>query len=212
MLLGVCLMLGALGLLAYNRWDDIRAGQDAEDTLNALKEAMEASENGDGTADKTDEDETDETDETDTESENVHGSEMDTIEIDGYEYIGTLSIPDISLELPVMAEWSYKGLKKAPGLYSGSVWTDDMVICGHNYQRHFGNLKYLEEGAAVVFTDVSGNVFNYRVAEVGILKPTAVDEMLDRETEDWDLTLFTCTVGGRTRVTVRCMRTDESES
>ena len=33
------------------------------------------------------------------------------------------------------------------------------------------------------------------------LMPTAVEEM---ESGDWDLTLFTCTVGGRTRVAVRC--------
>ena len=32
--------------------------------------------------------------------------------------------------------------------------------------------------------------------------PTSVQEMTDG---DWDLTLFTCTVGGKSRVTVRCV-------
>ena len=36
-------------------------------------------------------------------------SEMDTVTINGYEYIGYINIPDLSLYLPVMSEWSYDG-------------------------------------------------------------------------------------------------------
>ena len=54
-----------------------------------------------------------------------------------------------------------------------------------------------------MFTDVDGNVYNYEVAELETLQPAAVDEMKSGE---WDLTLFTCTIGGQTRVTVRCDR------
>ncbi len=53
---------------------------------------------------------------------------------------------------------------------------------------------------------MDGNVFSYEVALLEILQPTDVDEM---EGGDWDLTLFTCTVGGKSRVTARCERTDE---
>ncbi|MCD8119184.1 MAG: sortase [Lachnospiraceae bacterium] len=87
--------------------------------------------------------------------------------------------------------------------------SDDLIICGHNYDRHFGKLKNLEPGDEITFTDVLGNVFSYEVSETVILKPTAVEEMADQESGDWDLTLFTCTLGGRTRVTVRCMRVEE---
>lgn len=51
------------------------------------------------------------------------------------------------------------------------------------------------------FTAVSGDVYEYEVEKVETLNPYAVDEMLSG---DWDLTLFTCTYGGRKRVTVRC--------
>lgn len=53
----------------------------------------------------------------------------------------------------------------------------------------------------VTFTDVDENVFLYSVAEIQILQPGDVEEMLSG---GWALTLFTCTLGGRTRVTVRC--------
>ena len=186
--LGILLLIAAMLLLAYNRWDNRRAGQVAAVIRDALEEAEE---------------------EEQTFDEGSSGDgEMDTIEVDGYEYIGTLSIPGFGLELPVMAEWSYPGLKVAPGCYTGSVRTDDLIICGHNYDRHFGNLKNLEAGDAVTFTDVQGNVFEYQVKEIIILAPTDVEEMLDGSADEWDLTMFTCTIGGQTRVTVRCVRTE----
>ena len=32
-----------------------------------------------------------------------------------------------------------------------------------------------------------------------------------KDPDDWDLTLFTCTIGGATRVTVRCVMTGSKE-
>ena len=61
------------------------------------------------------------------------------------------------------------------------------------------------ERASVVamFTDIDGNIFRYAVVEKEVLKDTAIKEMTAGE---WDLTLFTCTVGGASRMTVRCER------
>lgn len=44
-------------------------------------------------------------------------------------------------------------------------------------------------------------MFTYCVAEEEILQPAQTEQMVSG---DWDLTLFTCTVGGRSRVTIRC--------
>ena len=87
----------------------------------------------------------------------------------------------------------------------GSAYTDDLIIAAHNYTRHFGNLKNLEPGDRIIFTDVDGNVFSYEVILRETLMPTAIEEM---ESGDWDLTLFTCTIGGAYRVTVRCQRAE----
>ncbi len=204
MALGALLLVAAVGLLAYNQWDDWRAGRSVADIQDALEAAVEEAEAaatpapyiGSAYAAADSEDEAQDT-------------EMATVEVDGYEYIGTLSIPSYGLQLPVMAQWSYAGLKIAPGRYSGSVWTDDLIICGHNYDRHFGNLKNLEPGDIITFTDVEGNIFDYQVEEIITLQPTVVEEKACREYGEWDLTLFTCTIGGQTRVTVRCSRTSE---
>lgn len=126
--------------------------------------------------------------------------DMPEISVEENSYIGVLRIPSLALELPIISEWSYESLKTAPCRYSGSAYQDDLVICGHDYTSHFGRLKYLEAGDTAVFTDMDGNVFTYELAETEILQPTDTDEM---ESGGWSLTLFTCTIGGQSRLTLR---------
>lgn len=122
-------------------------------------------------------------------------------EIDGKDYVGTVSIPALSITLPVMAEWSYENFKISPCVYEGTPYKNNFIICAHNYRKHFGSLKNLQQGDKVTFRDMDGNVFSYEVMYTEILDNNAVEEMSAGE---WDLTLFTCTYGGATRVTVRC--------
>ena len=77
------------------------------------------------------------------------------------------------------------------------------VLMAHNYDRHFGRLAELTEDDPVVFTDMDGIVTTYEVVGQDILSPYAVEEMTSG---DFDLTLFTCTYGGQSRVTVYCDR------
>ena len=128
------------------------------------------------------------------------------ITIDGIDYIGKISIPSIDIELPVTSEWSYDNLADAACRYDGSIYLNNMIIAGHNYASFFKNLKKVSVQDEIVFTDVEGNTFYYHVIETEILKPVNVEEM---KSGDWDLTLFTCTVGGRARLAVRCERVNE---
>ena len=121
--------------------------------------------------------------------------------IDGNAYIGKLELPELGIKLPVMSDWSYPKLKKAPCRYQGSAYTGDLIIAGHNYKRHFNGLKRMKTGSRVIFTDEAGNVFRYSVAKIERLDGYAVEQM---EAGDWDLTLFTCTAGGSVRLTLRC--------
>lgn len=132
--------------------------------------------------------------------------EMPVIEIDGEYYIGFLEVPDLNLSLPVMAgEWSEPKLKIAPCIYAGSVYLDNMVIAGHNYRSHFSGLKRLEEGSEIHFRDTEGNIFSYTLAWTEVIEEYDVHKMTSK-TEEWDLTLFTCTYGGNERYTLRCVR------
>lgn len=129
--------------------------------------------------------------------------EMPVEEIEGNGYIGLLEIPALGLSLPVMSEWSYPNLKLAPCRYSGSAYTGNFTIAGHNYSTHFGPIGGLNAGDSITFTDMQGNRFFYEVQVVETLEATAVADMVS---EEWDLTLFTCDLSGESRVTVRCLQ------
>lgn len=128
---------------------------------------------------------------------------MTEIVIDGYGYIGCLSIPVLGLELPVMADWDDTRLSIAPCCYAGSIAGDDLVVMAHNYPGQFGRLSELTVGDCVIFTDADGIVRQYRVAETVVLAPRDVEEMASGE---FALTLFTCTYGGQNRIAVHCDR------
>ena len=133
------------------------------------------------------------------------GEALPALQVDGHDCIGCLSIPALGLELPVLADWDDRLLKIAPCRYYGTAQGEDLVIMAHNYERHFGRLDELAEGAEVLFADAQGNVTRYEVTARNLLPAAAVEEMTAGE---YDLTLFTCNYSGRARVTVYCDRAE----
>jgi sortase A len=198
---GVLLLVASALLWGYNLWENHRAGETAAAVLSQLPASQETEAGDAATLSATPAD-------TVPAAEDLPlyvthpDMEMPTVEIDGNSYIGRLDIPALELSLPVMSEWSYPNLKLAPCRYEGSAYQNDLIIAAHNFKRHFGTLRNLSYGDSVTFTDAEGNVFHYEVAEIEQLEPTAIEEMKDG---GWALTLFTCTVGGSYRVTIRCV-------
>lgn len=202
MILGAVLIGVALSLFLYNEWDSARAEERAEQVLEQMQKQTEDDENVSG-------EQTERTKQKNTLADTDDVWEK-IISIDGNDYIGWLSIPSISLELPVMAQWSEEGLKTAPGRYAGSLAEDNLVIAGHNYRRHFSPIKWLDPGTEVLFTDAEERVRYYEIEETEELLPDQVDAMITKTEKDtWNLTLFTCTTSGQARCAVRCRRIDK---
>lgn len=193
---GLLLFAAALALSVYNLWDGYRAEQSREKLLEEYRDKNQNIS-----------DEGEQAEESDGQipdyqlNPEMEMPEVMLEELDGAACIGVLEIPEIDLKLPVLSEWSYPLLKKAPCRYSGSAYLDNLVIAAHNYRTHFGKLKELENGDEVIFTDAAGNRFEYKVAVVEALTPQSVEDMTSGE---WALSLFTCTLDGKNRVTVRC--------
>ena len=188
---GTIFIAASIGLSVYNSIEDRNAGKKSESVLPLLAEEADASEFKNVPIYQIYEDE-----------------DMPAVEIDGIKYIGILEIPKLDIELPIINELDYSELKNAPCRYSGSVYSDNLIIAGHNYKSHFGRLKELQTGDSVIFTDADGNRFTYAVETSEELAADAVDEMLDEKT-GWDLTLFTCTTDGSMRKTIRCVKDNE---
>ena len=180
MTLGLVLVALAGSLFAYNCVADKRAGEAAQRTVENVRKSIEATEFI-----------------TDSDGEKK-------IVIDGNKYIGTVSFPSLGIELPVLSDWSKQNLKISPCRYSGSILEGSLIICGHNYQNHFGKLKYAKNGDIVVITDATGTDYRYRVSSVSLVSGDDVDEM--KNNDGWDMTVFTCDYSGRNRIALRCVR------
>lgn len=194
---GLLLIAAAAALSAYNVWEADQAGESSEATLEALDQRIPVLEELNLPEELI--------------PDHILNPKMDmpTQEVDGHKYIGRIDIPILDISLPVMDSWSYENLKTAPCRYKGSAYLNNMILAAHNYTKHFGPIRRLLPGDEVIFTDVDGNIFYYSVAELEQLEGTDVDEM---EAGEWDLTLFTCTLGGQYRITVRCVRNEEAST
>lgn len=178
--LGFLCLFSAVGLIVYNHMEEKSAEASSAAMLQDVQEVTKA--HGEAPAVE-------------------YPEEMPTVDVDGNPCVGILSIPVLELELPVLTDWSYAKLKIAPCHYFGSCYEENFVIAAHNYQSHFGRLSEMQPGDLILFTDVSGNVFCYEVVLLETLLPEATKEMI---TSGFDLSLYTCTTGGGSRVTVRC--------
>ena len=199
---GLLLIAAALFLASYNLYDELRAEQSARQAVTQLDAYLPAEAAPEAPSDSAGDQEPLVSDERTVIPDYVlsPNMEMPVETINGIDFIGVLRIPALELELPIISEWNYPNLKTAPCRYSGSAYLNNLIICGRNYTSHFGTLKNLWEGDIATFTDMDGNVFTYKMVERETLLPTSIDAM---ESGEWDLTLFTCTVGGQSRVTIR---------
>lgn len=191
-LIGCCCLIAAAALGVYNHWEANRAASSSDELVTNLAAILENAEpvqtrEPDENLQQLEEEEEDE--------------EFLTVMVDGHEICGVLSIPDLEIELAIIYEWSYPSLNVSACRYSGTPQTQ-MILLAHNYDRHFGGLSELEPKDEVIFTDISGKEHRYQVTGTETWATNQLDEIISGES--WDLTLFTCTYGGASRVVVRC--------
>ena len=188
LVLGLVLVLSAAGLTVYNLHTQQKAGKSATEAMAELSDCV-------------------------TEYAAQQPEEavpdyvlnpkipMPTVSINGIDYIGYLSVPVLGLDLPVVSTTTDYYLRVAPCRFSGSAYTEDLVLGAHNYATHFGRLKELNYGDELTFTDIDGNLFRYVVESVETLQPHEAEYLKESE---YPLSLYTCTIGGQTRLTIRC--------
>lgn len=199
--LGVVLLSAALLLLLYNEEENRQAGEAAEEGLAAVQEQIARASSIPRKTDTPAPKEAGESDAPGTPTpEPTFIPDMPEVRVDGQLYIGYVSIPEMGVELPIISDWDYNKLTRAPCRQFGSLYTDDLVIAGHNYERHFGGLKDLTIGAACTFTDMNGYAVEFALEKREIINPDEDDATERVADSGYDLVLYTCTKGGQTRV------------
>ena len=184
--LGLLLILIALGICIYNVVTDYLAGKYSKEALTELENTLDIPK--DDTINSND-------------YLNNPAEEMPISKVNGKNYIGIISIPSINIELPVLNEYTDKNLNIAPVLLKGSIYKRNAVIIAHNSTSHFKKIQKLKKGDLVSFTDLDGHIFRYEVVNKENISEQTPD-LLDEG--DWDLSLFTCTSSNiKFRTTVR---------
>ena len=216
--LGFLLVTGAVGLTVWNIRTDVNAGELNQELVQIVYDTIEAGledrrQNGDPSDDNKSRSEPSNTTIDFTpglfEAEELlpdEKKEIKSVIVDGREYIGILYIPILGLELSVMKTCDDKSVDKGPGRWNGTPYRDGFVIGGHNYRSHLGKIDRLRDGDQVIFTDMRGRCFEYRVIGQEILEANQGELLRNQE---WALSLFTCTLAGDRRIVVRCTGTED---
>ena len=189
---GIVLILAALGLVLRNQQEDHAAGEQALQLFHQLQGLQRQ-----------------QTPEESQSEAAVEDAALPVVEIDGYGYIGTLTIPALALELPVQDQWDYTRLQALPCRQFGWPATGDFVIAAHSYTSHFKRLSKLEPGDTVQFEDMNGRVYAYTVSQLTTVQPEDVAAV---QYSGYDLVLYTCTPGGRSRTAVFCSKAESAEA
>ena len=143
-----------------------------------------------------------------------------TLDISGTGIMGYITIPKISVELPIYHGTDEGVLQVAAGHLEGSSLPvggagTHAVISAHRglpSAKLFTNLDELEVGDRFTIT-VLNRVLTYEVDQISIVLPTEIDQLLPTEGMDY-VTLMTCTPDGINthRLLVRGKRVETTES
>ena len=143
-----------------------------------------------------------------------------TLDISGTGIMGYITIPKISVELPIYHGTDEGVLQVAAGHLEGSSLPvggagTPAVISAHRglpSAKLFTNLDELEVGDRFTIT-VLNRVLTYEVDQISIVLPTEIDQLLPTEGMDY-VTLMTCTPYGINthRLLVRGKRVETTES
>ena len=120
-----------------------------------------------------------------------------------------LNIPSLEIKYPVLSETSDALLKISLTKFWGGSPNSvgNYCIVGHNYDGKdifFGKLNRIKNGDLVQLEDRLGRTINYKVYNSFIVDPTDVACTSQLTNGKREITLITCSDGGRTRLVVKC--------
>ncbi len=120
-----------------------------------------------------------------------------TLEYGGYKVVGTMSIPAINIQYPILEKVTVKSLKIALAYLCGPGINQvgNTVIQGHNYKNglFFSNLNKLSNGDKIYIKDTSGTEITYEVYRNFTAKASDTT-FYNRDTAGKrEITLSTCT-------------------
>ena len=132
-----------------------------------------------------------------------------TVANDGtiYYTVGTINIPSIDVNYPILSTYSDELLKVAPCKFHGPNpnQVGNLCIAGHNYKntKFFSKVPTLENGDIIDITDLSGTTLSYSVYDKFIVNPDELECTSQLTDGRKEITLITCTNDNQRRYIIK---------
>lgn len=144
---------------------------------------------------------------------NVEIQDSETVQLNGYDVIGIVTIPKIDIQYPILAiETSNPEETKEPMRYGiVKYWGENvndygnLSIAGHNNYNGtmFGKTKNLKIGDIVELTDLTKTTMQYEIYDIFVTDPNDVSILATNDETIREVTLITCTNGNRERLILK---------
>ena len=127
-----------------------------------------------------------------------------------YEAIGTVRIPKINVNYPILAQTTNaEVMKVSPYKFWGANPNEvgNLCIIGHNYRRKgvfFSDVPSLTVGDIVEIQDLSQRTIQYEVYDLHTVDPNDRSDTTQYTNGKKEVTLITCTNDATQRVIVKC--------
>lgn len=124
-----------------------------------------------------------------------------------YYTIGTINIPKINVNYPILSTTSVELLKISPCKFWGANpnQVGNLCIVGHNYRNSlfFSKVPTLEIGDSIEITDLSGKKVTYIIYDKYIIDPSDVACTSQLTQGKREVTLITCTNDSKQRYVIK---------
>ena len=164
-LVGVCLLVGAVVMLALWRWNINSSEKQAQYYVSTLRELIPIPQNA--------------------VPEERRDNTMSVLSVDEIDFVGLVELPRYESTLPVCADWGKTS--KYPCRFSGSIYDGTMQIGATTQKGQYDFYRELSIGDTVSYIDVEGNRYTFTITSLRYAKH--VDQATLRQ-KDAALTLF----------------------
>ena len=124
-----------------------------------------------------------------------------------YEIVGTINIPSINVNYPILSETSDTLLKVSVCKFWGANPNEvgNLCIAGHNYKNNkfFSNAPKLVVGDIIEIKDLNEKMLKYRVVDKYTVDPNDVSCTSQLTNGKKIVTLITCTNDAKQRIVIR---------
>ena len=127
--------------------------------------------------------------------------QMPSLQVGGMDYVALIEVPKFGVQMPVRSQWSRLQVGSCPCRFYGTVYDGSLVVGGDHSEGQFAFLSQIQNGDAVLVTDMTGAQFAYRVSMIYRADSASAEELMD---EGYDLTLFARNSAGLEYIIVRC--------